>query len=83
MKENGGKAGKKKSMKEVYQAESWPAREARLWLEVRVILEGATRFIIGVAFVILEVAFVILEEALLTWLEIKEEVLTDMMTSSN
>ena len=47
-----------------------------MWLEVRVSLEGATRFIIGVAFVILEVAF-------LAWLEMREEVLTDMMTSSN
>ena len=74
---NEGRGGKKKKyMKEVYQAESWPAREARLWLEVMVRLEGATRSI-------LEVSFIILEVALLTWLEVREEVLTDMMTSSN
>ena len=59
-------------MKEVYQAESWPAREARLWLEVRVRLEGATRSI-----------FIILEVALLTCLMVREEVLTDMRTSCN
>ena len=47
-----------------------------MWLEVMVRLEGATRSI-------LEVYFVILEVALLTWLEIREEVLTDMMISSN
>ena len=67
---------KKEYTKKVYQAESWPAREERLWLEVTVRLEGATRSI-------LEVSFLILEEALLTWLEIREEVLTDIMTSSN
>ena len=38
-------------------------------------LEGATRSILEVAFVILK--------AWLTWLEIREEVLTDMMMSSN
>ena len=63
-------------MKEVYQAESWPAREARLWLEVRVRLEGATRSILVVSFIILEVA-------LLTCLMVREEVLTDMRTSCN
>ena len=68
------KAARKK--KEIYQAEIWPAREERLWLEVMVRLEGATRSI-------LEVPCILLEEALLTWLEIREEVLTDMMTSSN
>ena len=47
-----------------------------MWLEVMVRLEGAIRSI-------LEVYFVILEVALLTWLEIREEVLTDMMISSN
>ena len=72
--ENKEKAAKKKE--EVYQADSWQAREERLWLEVMVRLEGATRSI-------LEVPFILLEEALLTWLEIREEVLTDMMTSSN
>ena len=75
---NGGAAAKKRRniRKNVYQAESWPAREERLWLEVTVRLEGATRSI-------LEVSFLILEEALLAWLEIREEVLTDIMTSSN
>ena len=47
-----------------------------MWLEVMVRLEGATRST-------LEVSFIILEVALLTWLEVREEVLTDMMTSSN
>ena len=67
--------GRKVYMKEVYQAERWPAREKRLWLEVMVRLEGATRSILEVAIVILK--------AWLTWLEIREEVLTDMMMSSN
>ena len=66
-----------KCKEKVYQAESWTAREERLWLEVTVRLEGATRSILEVSFLIT------LEVALLTWLEVRGEVLTDMMTSSN
>ena len=48
----------------------------RLWLDVMVRLEGA-------AISILEVFFDILELTLLAWMEIREEVLTDIVTRSN
>ena len=60
----------------LYQAVSWPAIEEGLCLEVMAMLEGAATFIFEVPFAIFQLTLAAAEEC---W----EEVLTDMMTSSN